>query len=145
MSGTDPRSVTQWTEARRWFAKSIEDLQVANLAMTANPPLVEPAAYHCQQTAEKLFKGLLVASAIDVPRTHDLEHLATLLVDTYNELADDIRGLAILSPWSVVTRYPQLESDVGLTQDDVLQAIRGLSELRDKVMALASRILDLQD
>ena len=92
------------------------DLQVANLAITANPPLVEPAAYHCQQTAEKLFKGLLVASAIDVPRTHDLEHLATLLVDPYSELADDIRALAILSLWSVVTRYPQLESDVGLTQ-----------------------------
>ena len=86
------------------------DLQVANLAITANPPLVEPAAYHCQQTAEKLFKGLLVASAIDVPRTHDLEHLATLLVDPYSELADDIRALAILSLWSVVTRYPQLEA-----------------------------------
>jgi hypothetical protein len=68
-----------------------------------------------------------------------------LLVDTYNELADDIRGLAILSPWSFVTRYPQLESDMGLTQDDVLQAIRGLSELRDKVTALASRILDFRD
>jgi HEPN domain-containing protein len=60
MSGTDPRSVAQWTEARRWFAKAIEDLQVANLAMTTTPPLVEPAAYHCEQTAEKLFKGLLV-------------------------------------------------------------------------------------
>jgi hypothetical protein len=34
---------------------------------------------------------------------------------------------------------------VGLTQDDVLQAIQDLTELRDKVMALASRTLDLQD
>ncbi len=125
--------------------EAIEDLQVANLAISATPPLVEPAAYHCQQTAEKLFKGLLVASAIDVPRTHDLEHLATLLADHYNEFADDIQGLAIISPWSVVTRYPQLESDVGLTQDDVLQAIRSLTELRDKVMVLVSQILPRPD
>jgi HEPN domain-containing protein len=88
MSGTDPRSVTQWTEARRWFVKSLDDLQIANLAISTAPPLVEPAAYHCQPTAEKLFRDLPVASAIDVPRTHDLEHLTTLLVGPCSELAD---------------------------------------------------------
>jgi hypothetical protein len=40
----------------------------------------------------------------------------------------------------VLTRYPQIESDMGITDDDVLQAIHGLSELRDKVMALVSRM-----
>jgi hypothetical protein len=58
------------------------------------------------------------------------------------------RGFAIsldmrlLWPWSVVTRYPQLESEVGLTQDDVLQ---GLTELRDKVVAVASRFMPRPD
>ena len=49
-------------------------------------------------------------------------------------------ALSILSPWGVLTRYPQIESDMGITDDDVLQAIHGLSELRDKVMALVSRM-----
>ena len=141
MSGADPGPIAQWAEAHRWFIKAAEDLQIAVLAMTAKTPLIEPAAYHCQQAAEKLFKGLLVGKAIDVPRTHDLERLAALLVEPYQEFADDIQALAILSPWSVVTRYPQLESDVGITRDDVLQAMHGLAELRDKVLALASQTL----
>ncbi len=141
MSGTDRRSVTQWAEAQRWFAKASEDLLVASLSISAVPPIIDPAAYHCQQAAEKLFKGLLVGKAIEVPRTHDLEHLAALLVELHGEFAEDVQALAILSPWSVVTRYPQLEIDVGITQDDVLQAVNGLTELRDKVVALASRTI----
>lgn len=139
MSGADRGPIAQWAEARRWFIKATEDLEIAALAMNAKAPLIEPAAYHCQQAAEKLFKGLLVGMAITVPRTHDLERLAALLVQPYAEFAGDIRALAILSPWSVVTRYPQLESDIGITQADVLDAIRALTELRDKVLVLASQ------
>jgi HEPN domain-containing protein len=137
MSEADPPSIAQWAEARRWFAKASEDLQVANLAMVVVPPFIEPAAYHCQQAAEKLFKGLLVSVAIDVPRTHDLERLAALLAGVYRELAEDIQALAVLSPWSVLTRYPQLESDIGITSDDVLFAIQSLIALHDKVLARA--------
>ena len=75
-----------------------EDMAVARLAINAVRPLIDPAAYHCQQAAEKLFKGLLVSVAIEVPRTHDLEHLAALLAAGYSELAGDVTALVILSP-----------------------------------------------
>jgi HEPN domain-containing protein len=136
MSGGDPPSLPQWIEADLRFAKAAEDLRMAGLAMAAEPSLIEPAAYHCQQAAEKLFKGLLVAAAAVVPRTHDLERLASLLAGRYPELTVDIENLAILSPWSVVTRYPQLESDAGITVDDVGQAIRDLGAFQGKTLAL---------
>lgn len=140
MSGADPGSAAQWVEARRWFAKAIEDLQMADLTMGSDPPLTEPAAYDCQQAAEKLFKGLLVGAAVTVPRTHDLEQLAVLLDGLHPAFDGDIQNLAVLSPWAVETRYPQLDTDAGVTEQDVRQAISDLSMLRDKVLKLASHI-----
>ena len=105
----------------------------------AEPPLTEPAAYHCQQAAEKLFKGLLVGRATTVPRTHDLERLAALLVAPYPGLACEIKALARLTPWAEVTRYPQLEVVAGLSDDDVRQAIACLTTLYDRVKRLPSQ------
>ena len=73
-----------------------------------------------------------------MPRTHDLEQLAVLLAGHYPALDGDIRGLAVLSPWAVETRYPQLDSDGDLSSEDVRQAISDLTVLRDKVLMLAS-------
>lgn len=104
MSGTEPDPSPQWSEARRWFAKAAEDLQMARLAMGAPTPLTEPAAYHCQQAAEKLLKGLLVGCAVPVPRTHDLERLAKLLGTRVPDVSAEIQRLVVLSPWAEVTR-----------------------------------------
>jgi HEPN domain-containing protein len=90
MSESDPQPAAQWAEARRWFTKASEDLRVADLALRATPAMIEPAACHCQQAAEKLFKGLLVSAAVEVPRTHDLERLAVLIGDTYPQFVQDI-------------------------------------------------------
>ena len=123
MSGTDDATDPQHVEASRWFAKAAEDLHVARLAIAVRPPLLDPAAYHCQQAVEKLFKGLLVAVAIPVPRTHDLGYLAELLTPRYPNLAGQIQSLAWLSPWATVTRYPTLDTDSGPTIEDVRQAM----------------------
>lgn len=64
---------TQWAEAALWLAKADEDIRVAGLTLAADPPLVDPAAYHCQQAVEKIIKALLVAAATKVPRSHDIE------------------------------------------------------------------------
>ncbi len=42
-----------------WFAKAHLDLRTANLVLEAEPPLYEPAVFHCQQAAEKSIKGFL--------------------------------------------------------------------------------------
>jgi hypothetical protein len=40
-----------------------------------NPPLLDVAAFHCQQAAEKLLKGFLVHASVDFGKMHDLEKL----------------------------------------------------------------------
>ena len=82
MSGTEPGD-PQWEAAEQWFAKAADDREVAVLAIAAGPALLDPAASHCQQAVEKLMKGLLLTCAVAAPRTHDLEHLASLLAPRY--------------------------------------------------------------
>ncbi len=123
MSGPDEATDPQQAEALRWYAKAAEDLDVARLAIAARPPLLDPAAYHCQQAVEKLFKGLLVAVARPVPHSHDLGYLAELLTPHYPKLGNQIAALAWLSPWATVTRYPALDTEGGPTIDEVRQAI----------------------
>ena len=104
MSGATPDPPERWIEAQPWFAKATEDLQMAQLAMGVPVPLIEPAAYHCQQATEKLLKGLLIGCGIGVPRTHDLERLARLLDERVPEVTADVRQLVVLTPWAEITR-----------------------------------------
>ena len=133
MSGTDGVPDPRRAEASRWFLKATEGLQVARLAVLAQPPLLDPAAYHCQHSVEKLFKGLLVTPAIPVPRTHDLGNLAELLTPQFPKLAGQIGALAWLSPWATETRYPTLDTGGGPSIEDVQQAIADIA-----VMAAAA-------
>jgi HEPN domain-containing protein len=48
-------------EAAGWLVIAREDVRVAQACLMLDPPALGVAAYHCQQAAEKLAKGLLVA------------------------------------------------------------------------------------
>jgi HEPN domain-containing protein len=137
MSGTDEAPDPRRAEASRWFLKASEDLQVARLAVAAQPPLLDPAAYHCQQAVEKLFKGLLVTGALAVPRTHDLGYLAELLTPRFPKLAEQIEALAWLSPWATETRYPALDTGGGPSIEDVQQAIAEIAAMAAAVDSVA--------
>jgi HEPN domain-containing protein len=102
---------------------------VARLAITERPPLVDPAAYHCQQAVEKLFKALPGAIALPVPRTHDVAYFAELLAPAYPDLATQIGTLAWLSPWATTTRYPSLDDEGAPTTEDVQQAMAEIAAL----------------
>jgi HEPN domain-containing protein len=68
MSEGEGAAAGQRDEARRWFAIADRDMATAFHCIGAIPPLVESAAYSCQQAAEKLMKGLLVAAALPIPK-----------------------------------------------------------------------------
>jgi HEPN domain-containing protein len=62
--------------------------------------------FHCQQCAEKYLKGLLEELGLSVPKTHDLDHLLTLLFPHHSSLRPLRRGLVFLTDFAVDTRYP---------------------------------------
>jgi HEPN domain-containing protein len=73
----------QRREAAGWLAIAREDVRVARACLALDPPAFGMAAYHCQQAAEKLTKGLLAAAGVAVRKTHDLNALADLAAAHY--------------------------------------------------------------
>jgi hypothetical protein len=61
MSGNDPAlSEERRREAGRWLTIAVADMSVVRLLLEAREPMLGIAAYHCQQAAEKVVKGMLV-------------------------------------------------------------------------------------
>ena len=57
MNGPIERIV--WAEVLRWLAYVDQDIRVVEIAMAEPSPILGPAAFHCQQAAEKYLKGFL--------------------------------------------------------------------------------------
>lgn len=130
MNAPDPQTLRQWTEASQWFAKADEDICMADMALEREPPLIDPAAFHCQQAGEKIIKGLLVAAAIKVPRTHDLDALAALAAPFHPNLAGIMDAIAPASVWLARTRYPDLTGGEGAAKSEVADMLAAIRAFR---------------
>lgn len=135
MSGPE-QAKAQWAEALLWLAKADEDIRMAGLALAAEPPLVDPAAYHCQQAVEKIIKALLVATAIKVPRSHDIDLLAGLAAPSYPALEQQMRSFSHLTEWLTATRYPDLGGGLGEEIGDVTDMLTAVRAFRAEVATL---------
>jgi len=62
-------------ETNSWLTKASDDLRAANHQMSAEPPLMEDAAFHCQQAVEKSLKAFLSWQDQPFRKTHDLIEL----------------------------------------------------------------------
>ena len=82
MSVTDP----QWEEALRWVVKASQDRRSAVLMLGDAPPLLDPAAYHCQQAAEKLLKALLAAAGDPTITNQHLRFLMKIIRPSFPEI-----------------------------------------------------------
>ena len=134
MSGLDSRSAIQWREALFWLAKAGEDLAAGRVLMDAD--MLAPAAFHIQQALEKGLKGLLVAAAEDIRKTHDIDTLATTAQRHWPALIPTPFPLAHLTSWYLVSRYPGLdESEPTLSSiRDALHAVEALlAEVRREI------------
>jgi HEPN domain-containing protein len=82
-----------------WFdlARS-DEISARILARESGPP--EIAAYHYHQAVEKLLKGLIARSGIEIPRIHDLDRL--LLVA---QKRGDIPVELLFDPVSLIQSY----------------------------------------
>ena len=74
--------------------------------------------FHCQQCVEKYLKAMLVRDQRRFPRTHDLAVLLSLVAPTGNHLRKIENDLSDLNPYSVIARYPGLDT----TPDEAREA-----------------------
>jgi len=99
---------------KEWRLLAEEDMAVVGLAVNRDPPLNEPAAFHCQQAVEKYLKGVLVVLGEEPPHTHDLTKLR-LLAEKHRPAFS-----AISIPCSTLSRYsviPRYDFDLRCTSD----------------------------
>lgn len=92
-------------EVREWLEKAREDLEAARRLLTPEP-LTSPAAFHCQQAAEKALKAFLVSNGHRFRKVHNLVYLVELCQEYdpgIGELGDDVGRL---NPFAVDERYP---------------------------------------
>ena len=132
----NPRQ-TRWDEARRWFGKADEDLRAARVLAEAEPSLLPSAAYHCQQVAEKLIKGLLAAAENSLQKTHDLDALAEMAMGEFPDLAEHLDFCRPLTSWGTIFRYPMIdaEAEMAPSKSEIAEAIARLADFRIAVEA----------
>jgi HEPN domain-containing protein len=92
--------------AREWITKAENDLKTAayTIKMSTGWP-TDTICFHAQQCVEKYLKAFLVIKGIDFPKTHDIEHLVSLLPENI-WLKLGIEEQRRLTDYATVTRYP---------------------------------------
>jgi HEPN domain-containing protein len=89
-----------------WLTKAQHDLKSAKMLFYEADPILDTAAYHTQQCAEKALKSFLSFTNQAIIKTHDLSVLVDLCVEidpTFSKLYDLIEEI---NPYSVIYRYP---------------------------------------
>lgn len=106
-----------------WRNKATHDLDAARLLAGAEGGrLLDTAAYHCQQAAEKMLKAALCAVEVHVPRTHDLVVLVRECAQYCAELGALLPQAALLTPLATLYRYPGVGSPDAQELDEALCA-----------------------
>jgi HEPN domain-containing protein len=141
MSGLDP--VKQRDEALAWLAKADEDLSAVRVCLDAERPLLGIAAYHCQQAAEKLIKGLLVLTATSFRKTHDLDELSEAAVAIYPDLVPLLEHVRARTYWGFAFRYPMPGESEGVqgppTAEEIEETLQRLHDLRTYLATTGGR------
>ena len=91
---------------REWVRKAESDFQLATTIAGGNKPFHDEQCFHCQQSAEKYLKALLVELGLPFRRIHLLKDLLALLAPHHPSLVPFRRGLTFLTRFAVDTRYP---------------------------------------
>jgi HEPN domain-containing protein len=95
-------------------------------------PYHDLVCFHCQQSAEKYLKALLIEWGLPCPKTHRLEDLLILLLPHDASLKNLRRSLVALTRFAVDYRYP----DENATKREAVAALRQARNVRDRVRSL---------
>ena len=121
--------------AREWFLLAKEDLAYAVHALTAQPPYLKDALFHCQQAAEKSLKAFLAWHDIRFRKVHDLDAIGKECIRVDASLAELAGRVDPLSVYASEVRYPGFVFDPTLA--DAESAV-GL--VREVIDAISSRL-----
>lgn len=119
---------------RGWLAKANRDLRSARVLYMDTPPLLDTAAYHCQQAAEKALKAYLTLHDISFRKTHLLVPLVAECAAIDSQFDGLAEAAEALTPFATAFRYP---GDLSDPEDaDVEEALELAEGVLDMVLSL---------
>lgn len=122
-------------EVREWLQRAGDDLAEAEHNLTATPPLIRGAVFHCQQAVEKALKADLTAYEHPFRKTHDLEELGTAAMTHDQSLTELVTRAADLTPYAWRFRYPG--TPISPTPQETKQAV---ALAREVYLAMRDRL-----
>jgi len=93
-------------ETQAWLRKAALDLHAAEHDLTASPPLLADAVFHCQQAAEKTLKAFLMWHNTPFRKTHSLEEIGEQCLDIDPTLRNLLDRAVPLTEYAWKFRYP---------------------------------------
>jgi HEPN domain-containing protein len=130
----DPASID---EANAWLRKAAMDLRAAEVDLSATPPLVEDAAFHAQQAAEKSLKAMLALHDRTIKKTHDLVAIGMECAEIDGGLTPLLRRVGTLTMYAWLFRYPGEPEYLSTEQAE--EAFELAGEVFEQVSMLVSR------
>lgn len=91
---------------RQWIMRADDDLRLADIIMSDSEPVYWAAAFHAQQCAEKILKGLLTFHDVRAGKTHDIDNLLKISVSVLDGLEQFKDRAGVLTTYAVDSRYP---------------------------------------
>lgn len=85
--------------------KSAGDLRVLKKIALDPEILDDSVGFNAQQAVEKAIKTALTLSAVDFPRTHDLDFLLALAGKNKIDVPAELESSGWLTPWAAEFRY----------------------------------------
>ena len=86
-----------------------------------SPPLLDEAVFHCQQAAEKAFKGFLTWHGCTFRKTHNLEEIGEQCLAIDPSLHEFVDQAVPLSEYAWRLRYPGEPAQPG--SEEVAEAL----------------------
>ncbi len=108
--------------AEAWLAKARSDLASARLLLHGTEKHLDTGSYHRQQAGEKALKAYLTAREIPFPKTHSLEPLVELCLQSSDGFAPFRDHAKKLTPLVHEFRYPgEVELPTAEAADEALE------------------------
>ena len=101
-----PHDPIKASDTQAWLEKAQMDLRSARVDLTATPPIVGDALFHCQQVVEKAIKAMMTWHDHPFRKTHDLADLGAQIVVLEPELEDLLKRAAPLTEYAWKFRCP---------------------------------------
>lgn len=101
-------------DPREWLNRAHSNLAMARMAVEG--VYLEDLCFNAQQAAEKAIKAILIMRRVDFPYIHDIGKLLALVKSAGQSVPESMWEADGLTPFAVITRYPDMAPPIGLEE-----------------------------